>query len=87
MSFHIFVVTYRVINFLPKLIHMLLFSTKKTEFPFLVFPNFRVMPSSREWRGVVLSGVTDLNVHTLVCGRLYSNIKLNYKFCQRRKKQ
>ena len=44
MSFDIFVVTYRVINFLPKLVHMLLFSIEKTEFPFLVFPYFRVMP-------------------------------------------
>ena len=43
-SFDIFVVTYRVTNFLPKLINMLLFSTEKTEFPFLVFPYFRVMP-------------------------------------------
>ncbi len=37
--------TYRVTNFLPKLLDMLLFSTEKTEFPFLVFPYFRVMPS------------------------------------------
>ena len=45
-SFDIFVVTYRVTNFLPKLVDMLLFSTeKKTEFPFLVFPYFPVMPS------------------------------------------
>ena len=41
-SFHIFVITYRVTNFLPKLIDMLLFSTEKTEFPFLVFPYFRL---------------------------------------------
>ena len=39
-SFDIFVVTYRVTNFLPKLINMLLFSTKKTEFPFFEFPIF-----------------------------------------------
>ncbi len=44
MSFDIFVITYRVTNFLPKLVDMLLFSTEKTEFPFLVFPYFRVMP-------------------------------------------
>ena len=44
MSFDIFVITYRVTNFLPKLVNMLLFSTEKTEFPFLVFPYFRVMP-------------------------------------------
>ena len=39
-SFDIFVVTYRVKNFLPKLLDMLLFSTEKTEFPFLVFHIF-----------------------------------------------
>ncbi len=39
-----FVATYRVTNVLPKLINMLLFSTEKTEFPFLVFPYFPVMP-------------------------------------------
>ena len=33
-SFDIFVVTYRVTNFLPKLVDMLLFSAEKTEFPF-----------------------------------------------------
>ncbi len=44
MSFDIFVITYRVTNFLPKLVDMLLFSTENTEFPFLVFPYFRVMP-------------------------------------------
>ena len=43
-SFEIFVVTYGVTNFLPKLTDMLLFSTEKTEFPFLVFPYFWVMP-------------------------------------------
>ena len=53
-SFDIFVITYRVTDFLPKLINMLLFSTKKTEFPFLLFPYFRVMPghlpdSSLKW--------------------------------------
>ncbi len=36
-SFDIFVVTYRVTNFLPKLIYMLLFSTEKTEFLVSVF--------------------------------------------------
>ncbi len=44
MSFDIFVITYRVTNFLPKPINLLLFSTEKTEFPFLVFPYFRVRP-------------------------------------------
>ena len=44
-SFDIFVVTYRVTFFLPKLVDMLLFSMEKTEFPFLVFPYFRVMPN------------------------------------------
>ena len=39
-SFDIFVVTYRVTNFLPKLVHMLLFSTEKTEFPFFWNPLF-----------------------------------------------
>ena len=40
LSFDIFVVTYRVTNFLPKLVDILLFSTEKTEFPVLVFPYF-----------------------------------------------
>ena len=40
---YIFVVTYRVTNFLPKLMDMLLFSGEKTEFPFLVFPYFRIV--------------------------------------------
>ena len=44
MSFGIFLVTYRVTNFLPKLINMLLFSIEKTEFPFFVFPYFWVLP-------------------------------------------
>ena len=39
-SFDIFVVTYRVTNFLPKVDIL----RKKTELPFLVFPYFRVMP-------------------------------------------
>ncbi len=47
-SFDIFVITYRVKNFLPKLVHKLLFSTEKTEFLFLVFPYFRVMPHQKE---------------------------------------
>ncbi len=37
-------VTYRVTNFLPKLLDMLLFSMEKNEVPFLVFPYFLVMP-------------------------------------------
>ena len=44
-GFDIFVVTYRVTNFLPELVDMLLFSAEKTEFPFLVCPYFPVMPS------------------------------------------
>ncbi len=44
-------VTYRVTNFLPKLVHMLLFSTEKNEFPLLVFLYFRVMPHGiKVWR-------------------------------------
>ncbi len=46
MSFDIFVVTYRVTNFLLKLVNMLLFSTEKTQFPFFEFPYFRVLPFS-----------------------------------------
>ncbi len=48
MSFHIFVVTCRVTNFLPKLIYMQLFSEKKPEFPFFVFPYFRVLPDGTD---------------------------------------
>ena len=44
MSFDIFVVTYRVTNFLPKLVDMLIFSMERTECPFFVFPYFRVLP-------------------------------------------
>ena len=36
-SFDIFVVTFRVTNFLPKLVDMLLFSAETTEFPFFDF--------------------------------------------------
>ncbi len=43
-SFDIFVVTYRVTNFVPKLVNMLLFSVEKTEFPFFEIPYFRVLP-------------------------------------------
>ena len=53
-SFHIFVVPKRVINFLPKLIHMLLFSMEKTEFPFFVFPYFWVLPC------IILRGGTEV---------------------------
>ncbi len=42
-SFDLFVVTYWVTNSLLKLIHILLFSTEKTEFPFEL-PYFRVLP-------------------------------------------
>ncbi len=42
-SFDILVVTCRV-TCLPKLVDMLLLSTEKTEFPFLEFPYFRVLP-------------------------------------------
>ena len=45
-SFDIFIVTYRVTNFLPKLVDMLLFSTEKTEFPFFEFPIFGFCPLS-----------------------------------------
>ena len=41
-----FVVTYRVTNFLSKLLDMLLFSAEKTEFPFFEIPYFRVLPTS-----------------------------------------
>ncbi len=45
-SFDIFVVTYRVTNFLPKLINMLLFSTeKKLNFHFWFSPIFRLCRS------------------------------------------
>ena len=60
-SFDIFIVTYRVTNFLPKLIDMLLFSTEKPEFPFLVFPYFQVMPYATTWRlklGAVATAVS-----------------------------
>ncbi len=40
MIFDILVVTYRVTNFLPKLVDMLLFSMEKTEFLFFCFPLF-----------------------------------------------
>ena len=44
-SFDIFVVTYRVTNFLPKLINMPSFSMqKKTEFLFFEFTYFRILP-------------------------------------------
>ena len=44
-SFDIAVVTYRVTNYLPKLVDMLLFSVcEKTEFPFFEIPYFRVLP-------------------------------------------
>ncbi len=45
-SLDIFVVRYRVTNFLPKLLNMLLFSMeKKLNFYFFEFPYFRVLPS------------------------------------------
>ena len=40
MSFDIFVVTYRVTNFVPKLVNMLLFSTKKNWISIFGFPLF-----------------------------------------------
>ncbi len=49
ISFDIFVVTYRVTNFLPKLLDMLLFSTEKTELPFFGFPLF----SGYAWSSIV----------------------------------
>ncbi len=45
-SFNIFVVTYRVTNFLPKLVDLLLFSAEKTKFPFFEIPYFRVLPEA-----------------------------------------
>ncbi len=42
-SFDIFIVTYKVTNFLPKLVDMLLFSAEKTEFPFFEIPYFWVL--------------------------------------------
>ena len=47
-SFNTFVVTYGVANFLPKLVHLLLFSMEKTEFLFFQFPIFRAWPH-RAW--------------------------------------
>ncbi len=47
MSFDIFVVTYRVTNFLPKLVQMLLFSVEKTEFPFFDCPIFGCCPQNQ----------------------------------------
>ena len=45
MSFDIFVINFRVNNFLPKLVDMLLFSMeKKIEFAFFVFPIFGCCP-------------------------------------------
>ncbi len=43
-SFDIFVVTYRVTNFLLKLLDMLLFLGKKLNFHFFEIPYFRVLP-------------------------------------------
>ncbi len=40
MSFNIFVITYRVTNFLPKLVDMLLFSTEKNWISIFGFPLF-----------------------------------------------
>ena len=68
-SFDTFVATYRVTNFLPKLMDMLLFSVEKNEFPFLVFPYFRVMPFS--WQDIFtlryvsykLNNVLDIERH------------------------
>ncbi len=58
MSFDIFVVTYRVTNFLPKLVNMLtFFSVGTTEFPSLEFPIFgycRIV--TRPWRSWPLHG-------------------------------
>ncbi len=46
-SFNIFVVTYSVTNFLPKLVDMLLFSVKKNWISFFPFPYFSVLPLNR----------------------------------------
>ncbi len=56
-SFDIFGVTYRVINFLPKLVHMLLFLWKKTEFYFFN-PYFPVLPSYSDDDGVYSQTIT-----------------------------
>ena len=61
-----FVVTYRVTNFFPKLVNMLLFSTrKKTEFPFLEFAYFRVL---REWIRYFGQGGPGLKIRVLIQG-------------------
>ena len=57
-SFNIFAITYRVTNFLPKLVHMLLFSMKKNWISFFINSLFfgfaRQRPGDREnewhWR-------------------------------------
>ena len=70
MSFEIFLVSYRVTNFLLKLVDKLLFSTEKTEFPFWVFPYFRVMRDRKrllrfvhtQTRTLTLNVASDLGV-------------------------
>ena len=49
MSFDIFLIRCGVKNFLPELVHMLLFSTEKTEFPFFEFPYFWVLQNWAHW--------------------------------------
>ena len=79
MSFEIFVVTYRVTNFLPKLVDMLQFSTEKTEFPFLVFPYYRVMPNATEESN--LPELKELDLFVTVFGGILkaSNTQVHHK--------
>ena len=65
MSFEIVMVTYRVTNFLPKLIDMLLLSREKTEFPFFEFPYFRVLRCTPLLDAQVLDqGMSNLKVES-----------------------
>ena len=60
MSFDNFVVTYRVTNVLPKLIHMLVFSMEKNKFPFFSnTPVFRVLPGQERKPSKVLVEKSD----------------------------
>ena len=49
MSFHIFIVTYRVTNCLPKLVHMLLFSMENFFFFFFSIPFFGTALESHDF--------------------------------------
>ncbi len=52
-SFDIFIVTYRVTNFLPKLINMLLFSTEKKLNLHVLISLFRVVPFRQHGKGTL----------------------------------